>query len=72
VGGRLFADTPGRIERRADVLYYALVFLIVGAIAGALGASGVAAVASQIAWVLFVVGIVLLLIHLVTGRRTVV
>jgi uncharacterized membrane protein YtjA (UPF0391 family) len=33
--------------------------------------SGVAAVASQIAWVLFVIGIVLLLLHLITGRRTV-
>jgi uncharacterized membrane protein YtjA (UPF0391 family) len=51
------------------VLYYALVFLIVGLIAGVLGASGVAAVASQIAWVLFVIGIILLVIHLATGRR---
>jgi uncharacterized membrane protein YtjA (UPF0391 family) len=52
------------------MLYYALVFLIVGLIAGALGISGVAAVASQIAWVLFLIGIVLLLVHIVTGRRT--
>ena len=31
---------------------------------------GVAAVASQIAWVLFVIGIVLLIVHMVSGRRT--
>jgi uncharacterized membrane protein YtjA (UPF0391 family) len=43
-------------------------FLIVGLIAGALGIYGVAAIASQIAWVLFLVGIVLLVIHLISGR----
>ncbi len=53
------------------MLYYALVFLVLGLIAGALGVSGVAAVASQIAWVLFVVGIVLMLVHFITGRRTI-
>jgi uncharacterized membrane protein YtjA (UPF0391 family) len=52
------------------MIYYALVFLIVGLIAGALGVTGVAAVASQIAWVLFLIGIVLLLVHIVSGRRT--
>jgi uncharacterized membrane protein YtjA (UPF0391 family) len=52
------------------MLYYALVFLIVGLIAGALGIYGVAAMASQIAWVLFLIGIVLLLVHLVLGRPT--
>lgn len=50
------------------MLYYALVFLIVGLVAGALGLFGVAAVASQIAWLLFLVGIILLVVHLVTGR----
>ena len=50
------------------MLYYALVFLIVGLIAGALGVYGVAAIASQIAWVLFLIGVVLLVIHLVSGR----
>jgi len=52
------------------MLYYALVFLIVGLIAGALGIYGVAAVASQIAWVLFLVGIVLLVVHLISGTRS--
>jgi uncharacterized membrane protein YtjA (UPF0391 family) len=50
------------------MLYYALVFLVVGLLAGALGAFGVAAMATQIAWILFVIGVVLIVIHLVTGR----
>ena len=50
------------------VLYYALVFLVVGLIAGVLGATGVAAIASQIAWILFIIGVILLVIHLATGR----
>ena len=53
------------------MIYYALVFLIVGLIAGALGLVGVAVVASKIAWMLFLVGIILLILHLATGRRTV-
>jgi len=52
------------------MLYYALVFLILGLVASVLGAYAVAAVASQIAWVLFVIGIVLLIVHMVSGRRT--
>lgn len=52
------------------MLYYALIFLVVGLIAAALGASGVAAVATQISWILFLIGVVLLVVHLVTGRTT--
>ena len=52
------------------MLYYALVFLVLGLVAGALGVSGVAAIASQIAWVLFIVGLVLMLVHFISGRRT--
>ncbi len=52
------------------MLYYALVFLVIGLIAGALGLFGVAAVAGQIAWVLFLIGVVFLVIHLVNGSRT--
>ena len=54
------------------MLYYALCFLIIGLIAGALGIYGVAAVAGQIAYVLFLIGVVFLVIHLVSDRRTVV
>lgn len=50
------------------MLHYALVFLVVGLIAGALGLAGVAAVATQIAWILFLIGVVLLVIHLLRGR----
>ena len=50
------------------MLYYALVFLVVGVIAGALNLAGVSAVAVQISWVLFVVGIVLVAIHVIAGR----
>jgi uncharacterized membrane protein YtjA (UPF0391 family) len=50
------------------MLYYALVFLVVGLIAGALNLAGVSAVAVQISWILFLIGVVLVAIHLVTGR----
>ena len=50
------------------MLYYALVFLVIGLVAGALGLFGVAAVAGQIAWFLFLVGVILLVIHLVSAR----
>lgn len=51
------------------MLYYALMFLIVGLIAGALGLAGIAAIAGQVAWILFLIGVVLIVIHLVSGRR---
>lgn len=49
------------------MLYYAVAFLLVGLIAGTLGLAGMAAAASQIAWILFLIGIVLLAIHLIRG-----
>jgi len=50
------------------MLNYALMFLVVGLMAGALNLAGVSTVAVQISWVLFLVGIVLLVIHWITGR----
>jgi uncharacterized membrane protein YtjA (UPF0391 family) len=50
------------------MLYYALMFLVIGVIAGALNMAGVAAVAVQISWILLLIGIVLLVIHLITNR----
>jgi len=50
------------------MLYYALMFLLLGVVAAALGLSGIAAVATQISWILFVVGVALLIIHMVMGR----
>jgi uncharacterized membrane protein YtjA (UPF0391 family) len=49
------------------MLYYALIFLLVGLVAGALGLFGVAAIASQIAWILFLIGVVMLVVHLATS-----
>jgi uncharacterized membrane protein YtjA (UPF0391 family) len=56
------------VKEDTHMLYYALAFLLVGLVAGALGLFGVAAIASQIAWILFLVGIVILIVHLVAGR----
>jgi uncharacterized membrane protein YtjA (UPF0391 family) len=50
-------------------LYYALMFLVVGLVAGALGLFGIAAIAGQIAWVLFLIGVVLIIVHMINGRR---
>lgn len=50
------------------MLYYALAFLMVAVIAGALNLAGVSAVAVQISWILFLIGLVLVAIHMVTGR----
>jgi uncharacterized membrane protein YtjA (UPF0391 family) len=50
------------------MLYYALVFLVTGLIVGALNLAGVAAVAVQISWILFLIGIILVAVHLVSRR----
>jgi uncharacterized membrane protein YtjA (UPF0391 family) len=60
----------GCSSKEGAMLYYALIFLVVALIAGALGVSGVASVATNIAYVLFVIALVLFVLHLVTGRRT--
>jgi len=52
------------------MLHYALVFLIVGIIAGLLGLSGIAGAATNIAWILFVVGLVLAVVFYFRGRKT--
>ena len=50
------------------MLYYALMFLVVGLIANALNLLGVSAVADQMSWILFLIGVVLLVGRLVSGR----
>ena len=50
------------------MLYYALMFLVASLIAGALTLAGVSTVAVQISWILFLIGIVLVAIHVITGR----
>ena len=73
------ARTPAMLQRAVRLttafhrkekamLYYALVLLVVGVIAGALNLAGVYAVAVQISWILFLIGIVLVAIHVITGR----
>lgn len=49
------------------MLRWALLFLIIALIAGALGLYPVAAVGSEIAWLFFVVFLILFLVSLVTG-----
>ena len=49
------------------MLYWALVFLIVAIIAGALGFGGLAATAGSIAHILFVVSLVFFVIALIGG-----
>ena len=50
------------------MLYYALLFWVAGVIAAGLHLAEVAAVAVQISWVLFLIGILLVAIHVITGR----
>ena len=51
------------------MLYWAVVFLVIALVAGALGLGGVAAISADIAWILFVVGLVLAVIFFFAGRR---
>jgi len=53
------------------MLYYAVMFLVVGLIAGALNFMGVSEVAVQISWILFLVGMVLVAVHLFSNRPTI-
>lgn len=53
------------------MLYWALVFLIVALVAGALGFGGIAGTAAGIARVLFGIFVVLFLIGLVLGLRVI-
>ena len=50
------------------IFCYALLFLVIGVIAGVLHLAGVAAVAVQVSSVLFLIGIALVAIHVITGR----
>jgi len=53
------------------MLYYALMFLVVGLMAGALNLAGVSTVTVQISWILVLSGMLALLaIHLIMGRTS--
>ncbi|MFN7551808.1 MAG: DUF1328 domain-containing protein [Pseudomonadota bacterium] len=51
------------------MLYYAIVFLVIALVAGALGFFAISGTAAWMAKVLFVVFLVLFVISLVRGRR---
>jgi uncharacterized membrane protein YtjA (UPF0391 family) len=51
----------------ADMLRWALIFLVLALVAGALGAGGVAGLSMNIAYVLFIVFLVLMVISFFTG-----
>jgi uncharacterized membrane protein YtjA (UPF0391 family) len=55
----------------SEMLQYALLFLILALIAGALGFFALAGLAASIAKVLFVVFLVVFLVGFITGRRAV-
>jgi uncharacterized membrane protein YtjA (UPF0391 family) len=50
------------------MLYYALVFLVFGLVAGALNLAGVSSIAVQVSWIMFAIGTGLAVIHLVNKR----
>lgn len=51
------------------MLYYAMMFLVVGVTVGALNLAGVSTVVVQISWILVLAGMLgLLAIHVVMGR----
>ena len=65
-----FYDHPSRIPKLlgcgGNMLYWALVFLVVALVAGVLGFTGIAVAAAGIAKLLFVVFLILFLISLIT------
>jgi uncharacterized membrane protein YtjA (UPF0391 family) len=51
------------------MFYWAVVFLVIALVAGALGLSGIAGVSANIAWIFFIFGLVLALLFFLRGRR---
>ena len=64
-----YCKVPNHFYKDKAMLSWALIFLIVGIIAGVLGLSGIAGTATNIAWILFVIGLILALVFFITGRR---
>jgi uncharacterized membrane protein YtjA (UPF0391 family) len=57
------------LTKEANMLSWAVTFLIIALIAGVLGLSGVAGTATNIAYVLFVLFLIVAAISFVVGRR---
>jgi uncharacterized membrane protein YtjA (UPF0391 family) len=51
------------------MLNWALMFFVVAIIAAALGVGGVAGMSAHIGWLLAVVGLIVLVVSMMTGRR---
>ena len=51
------------------MLNWALMFFVVAIIAAALGMGGVAGMSAHIGWLLAVIGVIVLVVSLLTGRR---
>ncbi len=49
------------------MLYWAMVFLVIALVAGALGLGGASVVSAKIAWLLFVVFLILFVVSLIAG-----
>ena len=64
------ATGPSSAQRIAVMLYWALLFLIVAIVAGALGFGGVASTATGIAKVLFVIFLIVFLVMTVANFVT--
>ena len=51
------------------MLSWALTFFIIALVAAALGMGGVAGLSANIGWLFAVIGVILLVVAMVTGRR---
>jgi uncharacterized membrane protein YtjA (UPF0391 family) len=51
------------------MLTWALTFFVVALVAAALGMGGVAGLSADIGWLFAVIGVILLVVAMVTGRR---
>ena len=51
------------------MLNWALMFFVVAIIAAALGVGGVAGMSAHIGWLLAVIGVIVLVVSMLTGRR---
>jgi uncharacterized membrane protein YtjA (UPF0391 family) len=65
--GKCFTKPETPLHGGNQMLYYALVFLVIALIAGALGFGGIAGTAAGIAHILFVIFLVLFVLSLVFG-----
>lgn len=51
------------------MINWAATFLVIAIIAAIFGFSGIAGTATNIAWILFVVGLILAVVFMITGRK---